>query len=312
MNAIHRRSIVGVLVVCALALSAGAASAQVVAKYLYTLSDFLGPLRYDGIRVNVDQESDETYVVYQNVVRIFNASGMEVFSFGDDLDLGGIVDAAADRNGDVILLSYKDRHTLVTRCSFRGVPVGRIEITTLPDGVAFSANRLFIRSGLFYFADLAASSVTITEPDGKCRQHVDFGRLIGTDAMEKAGAEMFGFAVDRDGSIFFTMPTLFKVYKYSPDGTLKWFGRAGSSAGRFGIVSGVATDSRGNLLVSDKLRSVVMVFDKDFNFVTEFGYRGVRPENLVVPDSLATDRKDRVYVSQGRKRGVSVFALASQ
>ena len=312
MTEIHRRCAVGVLVVCALVLCASALAAQVSPKYLYTLSSVVGPLRYDGIRVNADQDRDETYVVYQNVVRIFNQSGMEIFSFGDDLDLGGIVDAAADRDGDILLLSYKDARGLVTRCNFRVVPVARVEITNLPAGVAFRANRLIIRGGLFYFADLAASSVTITGSDGKCRQHVDFARLIGADEVQKAGADMFGFTVDRDGSIFFTMPTLARVYKYSPDGTLKYFGRAGSSAGRFGIISGIATDSRGDVLVSDKLRSVVMVFDKDFNFVTEFGYRGARPENLIVPDNLATDRQDRVYVSQGRRRGVSVFTVAGE
>jgi DNA-binding beta-propeller fold protein YncE len=80
--------------------------------------------------------------------------------------------------------------------------------------------------------------------------------------------------------------------------------------GRFGILAGIAIDSRGNLLVLDKLKSAVMAFDKDFNFVTAFGYRGARPGNLIVPDGLAIDRRDRLYVTQARKRGVSVFALA--
>jgi DNA-binding beta-propeller fold protein YncE len=310
MSQTHRRSSIAVLVVVALALGAGTMSAQVKATYLYTLSNFVGPLREDGVRVNVDQERDEIYTVYQNVVRVFNASGMEIYSFGDDLGVGGIVDAAADRNGDVILLSYKDRRYVVTRCNYRGLPIGPVEITNLPEGHAFSANRLLIRNGLFYFADLAASSVTITDPDGRCRQFLDFARLVGIDEVRKAGAEMFGFTVDKDGSILFTMATLFKAYKYSPDGSMNWFGRAGSSPGRFGIISGIATDSRGDVLVSDKLRSVVMVFDKDFRFVTEFGSRGVRPENLFVPDNLAVDRQDRVYVSQARRRGVSVFGLA--
>jgi hypothetical protein len=311
MIEIHRRSTVGVLVVCALVLCASPLAAQVSSKYLYRLSSFVGPLRYDGVRVNVDQQRDEVYVVYQNVVRVFNASGMEVFSFGDDLDLGGILDAAADASGNIILLSYKQR-ALVTRCDFRGVKIGPIEITNLPAGVAFRANRLIVRNGLFYFADLAASSVTVTDAGGKCRQHIEFPRLIGADEVQRAGAEMMGFTVDRDGTIYFTMPTLFKVYKYSPDGTLNSFGRPGSSAGRFGIISGIAIDSRGNVLVSDKLRSVVMVFDKDDRFLMEFGYRGVGPENLIVPDNLAVDRKDRLYVSQGRRRGISVFALSGQ
>lgn len=311
MTETYRPSRVGVLIVCALVLCASPLAAEVRATYLYTLSNFVGPIRYDGVRVNVDLQRDEAYFVYQNVVRVFNSSGMEIFSFGDDLDIGGIVDAAADANGDVILLSYKQGY-LVTRCDFRGVPIGRVEISNLPGGVAFRANRLIIRNGLFYFADLAASSVTITAPDGKCRQRLDFASLVGADEVRKAGAEMFGFTVDRDGAILFTMPTLFKVYKYSSDGTLNWFGRPGSSAGRFGIISGIATDSRGDVLVSDKLRSVVMVFDKDFKFLSEFGYRGLGPENLFIPDNLAVDREDRLYVSQGRRRGVSVFALTPQ
>jgi hypothetical protein len=54
-----------------------------------------------------------------------------------------------------------------------------------------------------------------------------------------------------------------------------------------------------------------MVFDKDFNFLIEFGYRGAKPENLITPDDIAVDQRDHVYVSQGRNRGVSVFALTT-
>jgi hypothetical protein len=52
-----------------------------------------------------------------------------------------------------------------------------------------------------------------------------------------------------------------------------------------------------------------MIFDKDFNFIREFGYRGGSPQNLIVPNDIAVDGRDRVYVAQGRRRGVSVFAL---
>ena len=129
---------------------------------------------------------------------------------------------------------------------------------------------------------------------------------------QKGGVETLGFTVDAGGNVFFTVPSQFRAYKLSPDGQLTYFGRPGSAPGRFGIAAGIATDSVGNLLVSDKLKCVVMVFDKDFNFITEFGYRGTRPENLVVPEDIAVDRLDRVYVAQGRRRGVSVTALTNR
>jgi hypothetical protein len=298
--------------VCVLALDAGTLSAQAPGKFLYTLSDFSGMLRYEGVRVYVDQERDEIYVVYQNLVRIFNASGMEIFGFGDDLDLGQVVDATTDPEGNIILLSFKDSRSLVTRCNFRGVPVGSIEIKNLPAGVVFHANRLVLRNGLFYFASLGASSVIVTDANGEFRKYVQFASLLDPDDRKKGEVETIGFTVDQEGSVFFTMPVLFKVFKLSPDGTLSFFGKPGSAPGRFGVLAGVAIDSRGDILVADKLKCVVMMFDKDFNFIGEFGYRGPRPENLVVPDDIAVDRQDRLYVSQWRRRGVSVFALGQQ
>ena len=299
-----------VLAACVLAAWTGAAAAQVQATFLYSLSNFEGRLPYDWSRVYVDEEREETYVIFGNMVRVFNASGMEVHSFGDDLDLGLLSDLVVDRGGHIILLSYKDSRPLVTRCNFRGEPVGSLEISNLPEGMPFSPNRMVFRNGLFYFATLGASSVIITDEKGAFRERLDFLGMLEPEDRKKSGIEVLGFTVDREGNIFFTMPVLFKVFKHAPDGTVSSFGRPGSIPGRFGILAGIAADSRGNLLVLDKLKSAVQVFDKDFNFVTAFGYRGDRPENLIMPDGLAIDGRDRLYVTQGRRRGVSVFAMA--
>ena len=304
----EQRRIVG-LIVCALALCVSVSGAQVRATYLYNLSNFLGPLRFDGARVAVDRERDETYIIYQNLVRVFNPAGMEVFSFGDDLDLGQIIDVAAGANGDIILLSHKGAGSIVTRCSFRGVPVGRIEVTGLPAGETFSANRLVLRHGFFYFVSTSTSALVVNDPTGACRAHVDLLRLVEAEQHKKVAGEMAGFTVDQEGNVFFTVPSLFKVYKLSPEGALTEFGKPGAVPGKFGVLAGIVTDSHGDLLVADKLKCAIMVFDKDFNFITEFGYRGPRPENLVAPDDLAIDPHDRLYVTQVRNRGISVFAL---
>ena len=297
------------LAASALALGTATVVAQVNTSYLYTLSNFSGKLRYDWVRVNVDQDRDETYVLYQNLIRIFSPSGMEVFTFGEDLELGQILDATVDEHGDVILLSYKDSRQLLTRCNFRGVPITSIEIKNLPQGVSLQAGRLLRRNGLYYLVSLPAFNVTIVDSNWEYQRRFDFRRLLDPDDQKKGDTEMFGFTVDRDGTMYFTVPTLFKVYRVSSDGKVASFGRPGSGVGRFGVIAGIAVDSSGNILVVDKLKSVVIVFDRDFNFLREFGYRGPRPENLVAPDDIAIDSKDRVYISQGRRRGVSVFAV---
>jgi hypothetical protein len=293
-----------------LAAARGTSAQPVEPKYLYTLSTFGGPIRDDFVRLHVDAERKETYVIFQNLVRIFNSSGMEVFSFGDGLDLGQILDAATNAQGDIVLLSYKDGRPLVTRCSFRGVPIGRIDVHDVPAGVAFAPSRLLIQKDSLYFPSFPAANVIVTDTAGAFRRQIDLAPIIASGEREKGnGGEVVGFTLDSDGNLFFTVPTLFKVFKLTPDGTLSTFGAPGSAPGKFGVVAGVAVDGHGNIFVADKLKSVVLAFDKDFKFLREFGYRGTRPENLVVPDDLAVEGNDRLYVSQGRQRGVSVFAL---
>ena len=64
--------------------------------------------------------------------------------------------------------------------------------------------------------------------------------------------------------------------------------------------------------MADRLRSVVLVFDRDLRFQTEFGYRGDRPANLFVPDDLAVDRRGNIYVAQAANRGVSVYRVVRE
>jgi len=110
--------------------------------------------------------------------------------------------------------------------------------------------------------------------------------------------------------IYFSLSTMFVVYRYAPDGKLEAFGVPGSAPGKFGVVASVAVDGDGNIFVSDRLRNVVLMFDRDLNFIDEFGYRGDSKGNLVIPDDIAIDpHQHRLYVAQAAKRGVSVFTI---
>jgi hypothetical protein len=75
------------------------------------------------------------------------------------------------------------------------------------------------------------------------------------------------------------------------------------------VVSGIATDDRGNIFLTDRRRSVVMVFSPDLKFLNEFGYRGFGPGNLIVPDDIVLDGNNKVYVAQMRKRGIQVYRV---
>jgi DNA-binding beta-propeller fold protein YncE len=136
-------------------------------------------------------------------------------------------------------------------------------------------------------------------------------KLLEVDPERRGDVQIAGSSLDPSGSLLLAVPVRFRVYEVTREGKVTQFGKAGSAPGLFGIVSGVAGDPHGRIFVADKLRSVVMVFDRERQFVTEFGGRGLRPDQLITPGELVLGRGDTLFVTQGRKRGVSVFAIAA-
>jgi DNA-binding beta-propeller fold protein YncE len=169
------------------------------------------------------------------------------------------------------------------------------------------------RNGNLYLADLFAKQVIVTDANGRFQEGYDINRLIASAKVEeeKPGTEknIVGFTVDQAGNLLFTVPTLFQAFRLSPDRKMTGFGEPGSLPGKFNVAAGIATDDRGYIYVADTLRSVVMVFDNAFNFQIEFSQRGLSPDSLIAPKALSVDTNGRVYVSQARRRGVSVFKV---
>jgi hypothetical protein len=305
----------GAVVVVCLVSGAGTPGALAApdAAFMYTLSNFSGPVPYNWGRVFVDKERNETYVLYKSSIRVFNQSGMEIYRFGDDSDLGHIIDAAVDVVGNIVLLTDRGAGVELLRCDFRGEPVAKLEIKNLPpEYSAFSPNRIICREGRIFLADLGAMKVIVTTADAKFEKGYDIAPLLELTEKEKAGAEIVGFSVDRHGNILFTIPVIFKAFRLSADGELTFFGESGSAPGRFGVVSGIIADNKGNYMVADKLKNTVMVFDENHKFLLEFGYRGAGPGGLSTPGDLAIDGQDRVYVTQGGQRGVNVYRMNYQ
>jgi hypothetical protein len=300
------------MIACLALLSTQAESQPVRGGFIYTLASFTGPIPYNHARVTVDRQRNETYVLYQNNLKVFNDSGMEIYQFGDDLDLGQIVDVAVDEEGDIFLLTYQNSQGSIIRCDFRGEPKSRIELKGLPkDYSDFSPNRMIYQQGSFYFASLSGLKVVATDREGNFKKGYDVFSLLELDEKDRGNVEIIGFGVDKDRNILMTVPVLFRAFTISPTGEVKYFGKPGSAPGRFNIVAGISRDSKGNYLVVDKLKCAVLVFDKNFNFLTQFGGYGKKPGDLSFPDEIVIDNGDRIYVTQMGKRGVNVYRLGS-
>jgi len=62
------------------------------------------------------------------------------------------------------------------------------------------------------------------------------------------------------------------------------------------------SDDEGYIYVADKLRCVVIIFDKEFRFQNEFGHRSLRPGGLIAPNDLEVDTQGRIYVKPDEKK----------
>lgn len=310
-NRVVRHTIVSATAAILLALTgvpAGAAGG-VQTDYLYSLSDFTGTVPYYGAQVFTDNEQFETYVASGNTVDIYGQNGMKEYDFFNDS--GILYDVVTIPGGDILLLLAGASGTQIVRCDYRGEPKSAVKLSGLPPDFARDArfNRMVYRDGLLYLADLGNMRVVTVRPDGTFTRGYDIAAFMQIGDEEKRDTGMSGFGVDGEGGILFTVSATAKAGHVTADGRFLLFGKRGSGPGKFGVPSGIAEDRKGNYLVADKLRCVVLIFDKDRRFLKEFGYRGFGRGNLIVPTEIFVDDKDKVYVSQLRARGISVFQL---
>jgi hypothetical protein len=294
------------------ALPVGRALAEVQPRFLYKLSDFDGPVAFKTAQIQVDNWRNEIYVAdtRQAEVRIFNAQGMEVYRFGDDGSLGSLIDIAVSKAGDLFILGRRNHKPVMIQCDFKGRPLNRLNLTGLPPQFAACLpNRLIYRHEQLFLMDTMNLLLVVTDSAGRFVKGYDIARLIGISTKQRGNTEIGGFNVDPHGNIFFTVPVMFSAYRLTPEGEIAGFGTPGSAPGRFGVVGGIAADAQGYCYVADRLKSVILVFDRNFKFQTEFGYRGGRPHNLISPGDIELDAAGRLYVSQLGNRGVSVFKI---
>lgn len=306
--------VVALLLLLSAALSLPAMAADVEISFLYLLADFTGAIPFTAVPVAVDEARGEVYVADngENSVRVFNEQGMEVFRFGDDDRLGLIYDLAILDGGDILLLSNfpSDREPRLVRCNFRGEPQGQILLSGMPETLGrFHPSRMLRRGERLYFFDPNAMRVVATGLDGKFVKDFDLASLAGIDRQKGKIEGAGGFDIDAEGNLVFTVPTMFLAFHVSPEGNVRGFGRPGSSPGKFGVINGIAADRDGFVYVVDTLRCVVLVFDENLEFRTEFGYRQNGPGGLVAPSEVVVTPSGRIFVTQRAKRGVNVYHL---
>lgn len=296
----------------ALAGEESEATQIVTSSYLHHLGTFTGTVPFEWVPLTIDEARQEVYVLNpaEHSVQIFNVSGLQVYRFETDDRLGSVSDLALLEDGDLLLLCYPQSGSEATlfRCDYRGEPQEEIALTGLPPALGrFLPGRMVLRKGRLYLADMDDMRVAVFDLRGKYQEHFDLAKYLDLRKDGPVNAGLGGFDVDQDGSMLFTVPTSFHGYRLRPGHELEEFGRPGGAPGRFNVVGGIGAGPDGLIFVADTLKSAILVFDRNFNFLSEFGYRGRHPESLVGPLNLAVSRSGRLYVTQLGKQGIKVF-----
>ena len=285
-------------------------------SYLYRLSSFSGPVPYSDVRLHVDQAHGEILAVAGNTTRVFNGAGMEIYKFDADPAAGQVVDVGAAENGDLFLLVYPQAPVpgvatwSLMRADYRGLIQARVAVTGLPpEASEMRPDTLFYRDHRLLLVDRAAFRAFTLDPSGTVQKVWDLQALAGIPEKDRGRNDMGGVNLDPKGALLFTVPTLARAFILPFDGKPRVFGRAGSAPGSFGIPAGIAADEQGRVFVSDKGRGVVMLFDPQLEFQAEFGLES-GAAGLSHPSDLLYD-DGKLYVTQSRERGVSVFRVAA-
>jgi DNA-binding beta-propeller fold protein YncE len=278
-------------------------------SYLFKLATSTGVVASSWATLALDPKTGELFMLdgSEGLVRIFNDAGMETYEFGDDAELGQLVSAAPLPDGHILVVALRGEETEIIRCNYRGEREDVFRPSSVPSRyTGMRIDAIYTHGDKVYLADTESFRVIATNDKGVFQRGYDLAAATKLDEKKRASNTIVGLNVDGAGNILFTIPTLFQAFVLSPSGELRAFGTRGSAPGRFNIVGGIAADEQGYVYVSDLLRSVVMVFDREFEFLGEFGYRGDDQASLVSPRVVLAAR-GRLYVSQSAGRGVSVF-----
>jgi hypothetical protein len=278
-------------------------------SYAFQLSTTTGFVPSSGLQLAYDHANKESLLIGDGLVRVFNAAGMEIYSFGQDPEIGSIVGVAPIEDGGYLVLTYREGKTGVAHVSFRGEFIERIPLSGLPDDVAneFVPLAIGYAGGQIFLGDLAGMRIAVADRSGKVTRFVDVARMLEV-ADQRQDYGIRALRVTPDGDVLFTVQALFRAYVLRPDGTLRGFGVKGSAPGKFNVISGIDRDADGRYYVADILKSAVIVFDRNFKFVKEFGYRGRKPGSLASPVDVVAGN-GQILISNLARKGVAVYRV---
>jgi DNA-binding beta-propeller fold protein YncE len=301
---------VTVLSSCIAALAFCTVSAQATIVFEYAGNLRLTEGRHGQPRpvsVSVDAAHEEILVsdAAGSALHVMDEDGGACFVTGTIAGVSNPVDAVGTPDGGFVFLDADGEGSrTIRRLDLRGEPVDFVVESPLdgwrPDHFALAVDGNYL---------------TVDSVLGLLVKHdADTGAVIwrralwaGTDPDKICGRP----ATAPDGRIYIPVGQEHRVQILTADGLPEdSFGVVGSTPGKFAFPVDVAFGPEDTVLVLDRMRHVILVFDRDQEFITEYGYMGAAPGAFYHPVSLAF-ASGRAYVAQGFEGRVQVYDVIS-
>ncbi|ABS26042.1 NHL repeat-containing protein [Anaeromyxobacter sp. Fw109-5] len=277
---------------------------EVRVRYLFSLTAHTGKTTLDVPGLSWDPEARELFVLFAGDLRVFNASGMEIYRFNRQPELGWLQSVTPLPGGDLLLWTVKEGQSRFVRCDFRGRPLGEFTLSGVPpDLVGIGRIGPFRAGDRLYFPEETGKRLAVTSLEGEFIAVRDLTLKFGDeeDKLEKEDLDRGGFWIDEKENVYFSFPLIFHVAVLGPDGKQRGFGQKGSTVGKFNVIGNLAADEDGYVYVADVLKSTVMVFNSEFRYVGQVA--GIhRPAGILYGGG-------KLFVAQGRGAGVAVFEV---
>jgi uncharacterized protein (TIGR03663 family) len=167
-----------------------------------------------------------------------------------------------------------------------------------------------------YVADSRNHRILHIASDGSLlNQWGSFADILAGEAPIGTFNEPWGVAVGPDGSVYVTDTWNHRVQKFTKDGRpIKSWGQYGQPSLENAASSsflwgprGIAVDAQGRVFVADTGNKRIVIFDKDGNYITEFGTGGFDPGQFDEPVGIAIAPSGTVYVTDTWNQRIQAF-----
>ncbi len=177
-----------------------------------------------------------------------------------------------------------------------------------PRGIALAPD------GSLYVADSRNHRIQHFSADGSfIGSWGSFADVLSSDAPVGTFYEPWGVAVSPDGKwVYVTDTWNHRVQKFTADGTpvKTWGTGIYGSTDPYGLWGprGIAVSANGNVLVADTGNKRIIIYDKDGNFLSQFGSAGLELGQFDEPVGIAIDQNGILYVTDTWNQRVQSFA----